>query len=156
MLTNLAMPKPIFILNGPNLNVLERRDPARYGGVSLGSIEALCAERAHTLGYDITFRQTNHEGVLVEHVHEASEEADAVVINPAAFGHTSIALHDALQIVTVPIIEVHLSLPAAREPFRARSFVSPLAKGCIAGLGPLSYVLGVEAACALAGPQPSA
>lgn len=143
------MPKPIFILNGPNLNRLGRREPHIYGAQTLADIQAACVERARGFGFEVVFRQTNSEGGLVEDVHTAIEEASAVVINPAAYGHTSIALHDALKMVDAPVIEVHLSNPAAREPFRAVSYVSPAADGVISGLGLWSYVFGVEAACRL-------
>lgn len=144
------MPLPIFILNGPNLNRLGAREPDVYGRATLEDVRAACAERAMAFGYDIEFRQTNHEGELVDWVQEAAERGSALVINPAAFGHTSIALHDALRLLTAPIVEVHLSNPAAREAFRRRSYVGRLARGVVSGFGSLSYVLGVEAACRLA------
>lgn len=140
----------IFILNGPNLNLLGVREPSVYGRATLEDVRAQCLERAATFGDTVDFRQTNHEGTLVDWVQEAAENAHALVINPAAYGHTSIALHDALKVVPGPIIEVHLSQPAAREPFRGRSYVTSLARGLISGLGALSYVLGVDAACRLA------
>lgn len=140
----------IFILNGPNLNTLGVREPSVYGPDTLDGIRALCAEKAQAFGDSIEFRQTNHEGELVDWVQEAARRGQALVINPAAYGHTSIALHDALKLLSAPVIEVHLSQPAAREPFRAHSYVTSLAVGLISGLGALSYVLGVEAACRLA------
>jgi 3-dehydroquinate dehydratase-2 len=144
------MPDPIFILNGPNLNRLGTREPQIYGSATLADVEAACAARAKALGYAIDFRQTNIEGELVTWVQEAADKAAALVINPAAYGHTSVALHDALKLVSKPIIEVHLSNLAKREPFRHRSYVSPLADGVIAGLGLKGYELAVEAACSLA------
>jgi 3-dehydroquinate dehydratase-2 len=144
------MPKPIFILNGPNLNRLGVREPAIYGADTLEDVRAACAERAMAFGFDIEFRQTNHEGQLVDWVQEAADSAAALVLNPAAYGHTSVALHDALKMVDAPVVEVHLSNPAARESFRRRSYVSSLAAGTISGFGPASYVLGIEAACRLA------
>src|SRR5690606_7235176 len=104
------------------------------------------AARARDLDAEIVFRQTNHEGELIDWVQEAREKASAVVLNPAGYGHTSVALHDALKALDAPLAEVHLSQPAARERFRARSFVSPLALGTVSGFGKLSYLLGLEAA----------
>ncbi len=144
------MPDPIFILNGPNLNRLGSREPQIYGSATLADVEAACALRAKALGYDIDFRQTNLEGDLVTWVQEAADKAAALVINPAAYGHTSVALHDALKLVAKPILEVHLSNLAKREPFRHRSYVSSLADGVIAGLGIKGYELAIEAACSLA------
>lgn len=144
------MTKPIYILNGPNLNLLGVREPDIYGADTLADIEAACAEKARALGAEIVFRQTNHEGELIDWVQEAREKASAVVLNPAGYGHTSVALHDALKAVDVPLVEVHLSQPAARERFRARSFVSPIAAGTISGFGKLSYLLGLEAAVSAA------
>jgi 3-dehydroquinate dehydratase-2 len=144
------MPDPIFILNGPNLNRLGTREPDIYGAATLSDVEAACAARAKALGYGIDFRQTNLEGELVTWVQDAADNAAALVINPAAYGHTSVALHDALKLVGKPIIEVHLSNVAKREAFRHRSYVSPLADGVIMGLGLKGYELAVEAACSLA------
>ncbi len=144
------MPDPIFVLNGPNLNRLGAREPHIYGANSLDDVRAACEAKAGTLGYDIDFRQTNHEGELVMWVQEAADKAAALVINPAAYGHTSIALHDALKLVDAPIVEVHLSNVAKREPFRHASYVSPVADGVIMGLGLRGYELAMEAACALA------
>lgn len=144
------MSSPIFILNGPNLNRLGTRQPDIYGHETLADIERLCAQKASSRGFTTDFRQTNHEGELIEHIHDAVDHAAALVLNPAAYGHTSIAVYDALKLLSSPLIEVHLSNTAAREPFRARSMISPLANGVITGLGALSYVLGVDAACSLA------
>jgi 3-dehydroquinate dehydratase-2 len=144
------MPETIYILNGPNLNRLGAREPHIYGADSLDAVRAACEERARGLGYAIEFRQSNHEGELVDWVQEAADRAAALVINPAAYGHTSIALHDALKLVSRPIIEVHLSNVAKREAFRHASFVSPVADGVIMGLGKLGYEIAVEAACSLA------
>ncbi len=142
---------PIFVLNGPNLNLLGVREPDIYGAASLDDIEAACRERAANLGVDIRFHQTNHEGALVELVHEAAQAHAPVVINPAGYGHTSIALHDALKIVDAPVVEVHISNTAQRESFRARSLVSLAATAVISGAGVHSYTLGIEAAWRLAG-----
>lgn len=143
------MPKPIHILNGPNLNLLGTREPEIYGRETLADIEARCAEAAGRLGLVIVFRQTNHEGELVDWIQAAREEASAVILNPAAYGHTSVALHDALKALEVPVIEVHLSQPAAREPFRHHSYVTAVCDGAISGFGALGYVLGIKAAADL-------
>jgi 3-dehydroquinate dehydratase-2 len=140
------MSKPIFVLNGPNLNLLGEREPHIYGGETLGDIRLRCEKRAAGLGRQIDFRQTNHEGELVEWIQAARLEACAVVINPAAYGHTSIALLDALKALKIPVIECHLSNPARREEFRRHSFVSLAADGVVCGFGAASYELAIEAA----------
>lgn len=142
--------KPIYILNGPNLNLLGTREPDVYGHESLSDIEAACRDKARALGFEIVFEQSNHEGVLVELIHKADSEASAIVFNPAAYTHTSIALLDALKGVDVPCVEVHLSQPAAREAFREVSYVARAAAGTISGFGSHSYMLGLEAAARLA------
>ncbi len=141
------MSKPVYILNGPNLNLLGTREPDIYGSDTLGDIEA----RLNTLAGNakIVFRQTNHEGELVDWVQEASTQAGALIVNAGAYTHTSVALHDALRACDVPIIEVHLSNPAARESFRKRNFVAPVAKGTIAGFGAQGYELALQAALKL-------
>ena len=144
------MPKPIYVLSGPNLNLLGTREPHIYGSETLEDIRARCERRAKGLGFAIEFRQSNHEGVLIDWIQEARTDASALVINPAGYGHTSVALHDALKALDCPVIECHLSNPAAREDFRRLSFVSLAAKGVIAGLGPLGYELAVEAAASAA------
>jgi 3-dehydroquinate dehydratase II len=141
--------KPLFILNGPNLNLLGQREPEVYGRETLDDIRAQCAERASALSLTIDFRQTNQEGTLVDWLHEADQNACAVVLNPGAYTHTSIALYDAIKAIRTPVIETHLSNPAAREPFRQHSYVAPAAKGTIAGFGSGSYLLAVEAAARL-------
>jgi 3-dehydroquinate dehydratase-2 len=143
------MAKPVHILNGPNLNLLGTREPDIYGSATLADIETACRARAEALGLDIVFRQSNHEGELVDWIQAAGREADALVLNPAAYGHTSVALHDALKAVDLPVVEVHLSQPAAREAFRAHSYVSLAASGTISGFGADSYILGLEAAARL-------
>ncbi|MET0182247.1 MAG: type II 3-dehydroquinate dehydratase [Caulobacterales bacterium] len=143
-------PKPLYILNGPNLNLLGAREPEIYGTATLADIEQLCAGRARAHGHDIVFRQTQREGELVEWLHEARDKAAAVVLNAGAYTHTSVALHDAIKAIAIPVIETHLSNPHAREPFRHVSFISAAAKGVIAGFGATSYVLAVEAAAAAA------
>jgi 3-dehydroquinate dehydratase-2 len=143
------MTRKVLILNGPNLNLLGVREPAIYGSATLADVEAMCRERGGALGFDIDFRQTNHEGVLVDWIHEA-RTADAggpaaVVINPGAYSHTSIALHDAIKSAGVTAIEVHISNIHAREPFRHHSYVSPSATGVIVGFGIRGYLLALEA-----------
>jgi 3-dehydroquinate dehydratase-2 len=145
------MAKPIYVLNGPNLNMLGQREPHIYGSMTLNDIQALVEARAGALGFDVVFRQSNREGELVDWVQEAHTSASALVINPAAYGHTSIALLDALKLLSIPIIECHLSNPAAREAFRHKSYVSYAAKGLVSGFGAKSYELAIEAAAHLAG-----
>jgi len=144
------MSKTIFVLNGPNLNLLGVREPAIYGSATLSDVEKAAQAKAATLGFSVDFRQSNHEGVLIDWIHEARESAAAVVINAGGLTHTSVALLDALKTLTIPAIEVHLSNPQSREEFRHHSFVSLGVSGSIAGFGILSYELGVEAAAQLA------
>lgn len=140
------MSKPIYIINGPNLNLLGTREPDIYGTQTLSGIEVECGERASQDGYEIVFKQSNIEGELVDYIQEARKDAAALIINPAAYTHTSIALYDALKTLDIPVIEVHLSQPAARESFRRRSYVSEAATGTISGFGENSYYLGLKAA----------
>lgn len=140
------MAKPIHILNGPNLNLLGTREPEIYGSLSLADIEAACEAHARQIGASIVFRQSNHEGELIDWLHDANVNASAVVFNPGAYTHTSIALHDAVRAIEPPVIEVHLSQTAAREPFRHHSYIASAARGSITGLGVDSYLLGIEAA----------
>lgn len=135
--------RPIFILNGPNLNRLGTREPAIYGHTTLAGIEAQCREAA--AGHGIVFRQTNHEGELVEWVHEAIDAASAIVINPAGLSFTSVALLDALRMFRGPVIEVHISNIHARPPPHRDSLISRAASAVIAGLGPAGYVLAISA-----------
>lgn len=139
----------VFVLNGPNLNLLGTREPSVYGATTLADVEAACRDRAAALGFrTIEFRQTNHEGVLVDWIHEAGARKAAVVMNPGAYTHTSIALHDAIKATSVRLIEVHLSNVHAREAFRHHSYISPVASGVIVGLGPTGYLLALEALAA--------
>ncbi|WP_374387868.1 type II 3-dehydroquinate dehydratase [Brevundimonas sp.] len=138
----------IHVLNGPNLNLLGVREPEIYGRDTLADIEQRCVTAAAAIDADATvvFRQSNHEGVLVDWIQEAREAASALIINPAAYGHTSVALHDALKTLSIPVIELHLSNPATREAFRHHSHVSSVATGVIAGFGAAGYELAVQAA----------
>ena len=138
----------IYVLNGPNLNLLGVREPDIYGYETLADVQALCEAAAE--GATVVFRQSNHEGDLIDWIQEARTEASALVINPAAYGHTSVALLDALKTLTIPIIECHLSNPATRERFRHKTYVSLVATGVISGFGPNSYDLAVRAAVKLA------
>ena len=143
------MSKPVFVLNGPNLNLLGVREPHIYGTTTLDQVNSACRARAATHGLSVDFRQSNHEGVLVDWIQEARTAACAIVINPGAYSHTSIALLDALKACELPVIEVHLSNPAARESFRRRSYVSLAATGVIAGFGAQGYDLALDAAARL-------
>ena len=140
----------IYCLNGPNLNLLGEREPAIYGKGTVADLEKLTQAAADAVGATLVFRQSNHEGELVDWVQEARRQAGAVVINAGGYTHTSVALHDALKVLTIPVVEVHLSNPGIREDFRHKSLVSPAASGLIAGFGPLGYRLAIEAAVALA------
>jgi len=143
------MAVPVFVLNGPNLNLLGVREPAVYGKASLAEVERLCRDAGARLGLAIDFRQTNQEGVLVDWLQEAGGAAKGVVINPGAYTHTSLALADTIRAIGLPVIEVHLSNIFARESARHHSFVSPVAVGVICGLGPHGYVLALEALAAV-------
>lgn len=135
----------MWVLNGPNLNLLGRREPGIYGGDTLADIEEKCRSAAGAHGLDLVFRQSNHEGELVGWIQDAREAAAGLAINAGAYTHTSIALHDALRLLDIPIVEVHLSNIFARESFRHRSYVSPVAAGIISGFGSHSYVLAIDA-----------
>jgi len=143
------MAKPLYVLNGPNLNRLGSREPEIYGSDTLADLQIACERRAAPV--PVVFRQSNHEGELIDWIHEAGDQGCALVINPAAYGHTSVGLHDAVRAVAIPVVECHLSNPAAREAFRQVSLVSPAATGVVSGFGPASYELAVEAALRLAG-----
>ena len=140
----------IFVLNGPNLNLLGTREPEVYGSDTLDDIAGRLEDRARELDLRIDLRQSNHEGHLVDWLHEANAEGiRAVILNAGAFTHTSIAIHDAIKAIATPVIEVHLSNPQAREPFRRRGYVAPVARGTIAGFGALGYELALDAAARL-------
>ncbi len=147
------MPNTVFVLNGPNLNLLGLREPGVYGSATLADIETSVRKAGDALGLGIEFRQTNHEGVLVDWIHEARERALGIVINPGAYTHTSVALHDAIKAVGLPVIEVHISNIFAREAFRHHSYVSPVAAGVLCGFGPHGYVLGLEALARIVAPK---
>lgn len=140
------MTKTVFVLNGPNLNALGKREPGIYGGKTLAEIGDDCRTAGTSLGFDIEFRQTNHEGQLVDWIHEAGDKAVGVVLNAGAYTHTSIALHDAIRAnKQLKVVEVHLSNIHAREEFRHKSMIAPVAVGMICGFGPMSYILALNA-----------
>jgi 3-dehydroquinate dehydratase II len=142
--------KLVLVLNGPNLNLLGTREPAIYGSTTLDAIATALAQRAEALGLTVETRQSNHEGVLVDWLHEArARGAHAVLLNAGAYTHTSVALLDAIKAIELPVIEVHLSNPHAREEFRHKSWIGLAAKGTIAGFGADSYLLALEAAARL-------
>lgn len=137
--------KPVFVLNGPNLNMLGLREPAVYGSATLKDVEAACAEHAASLGLAVDFRQTNIEGELVSWIHEARDKASGIALNAGAYTHTSIALHDALKAADVPAVELHLSNVHKREAFRHHSYIAPAVNGVICGFGVDSYRLAISA-----------
>jgi 3-dehydroquinate dehydratase-2 len=140
----------VMVLNGPNLNLLGSREPEIYGHDTLDSIAEALEAQAQTLGLEIDLRQSNHEGHLVDWLHEAgSRGCLAVILNAGALTHTSIALHDAVKAIPVPVIEVHLSNPQARERFRHKSWIAPVARGSICGFGARGYALALDAAASL-------
>ncbi len=141
----------VLVLNGPNLNRLGRRRPELYGRATLAEIESRLQQLGRQLNLQVELRQSNHEGELVAWIHEACERFDALLINAAAYTHTSIAIMDALEMFPGPVVEVHLSNIFAREPFRHRSFVSPVATGVVCGFGPLGYELALRAVAARLG-----
>ncbi len=146
--------KTALILNGPNLNLLGTREPAVYGAQTLADVEALCLDACATNGLRLDFRQSNHEGVLIDWIHEAGRAHAAgtlagVVFNAGAYTHTSVALHDAIKGAGVPVIELHISNVHAREPFRHHSYISPAARGVILGFGVRGYALAISALAGL-------
>ena len=139
------MPNPVYILNGPNLNLLGTREPEIYGRMTLADAENLAAKTAQQVGLTIVAKQSNHEGDLIDWIQEARAAASAIILNAGALTHTSVALYDALKAFKGPIIEVHISNPFARESFRHHSYVSLAATGVICGLGIQGYALAVQA-----------
>ncbi|RDL43442.1 type II 3-dehydroquinate dehydratase [Marinomonas piezotolerans] len=139
----------IMVLNGPNLNLLGQREPETYGSETLADVEQACNEEAAKHGLSIDFRQSNHEGELIDAIHEAGQlikegKMLGVVFNPGAYTHTSVALHDAIVGAQVPVIEVHISNVHARESFRHHSYISPCAAGIVVGMGTFGYLLGLQ------------
>ena len=150
------MSKPIFVLNGPNLNLLGTREPQIYGKDTLEDIRASCERKAASLGYSIDFRQSNHEGELVSWIQEARDKASGIIINGGALTHSSIAMLDAILAAGIPCVEVHLSNLFRRESFRHQSYISKAAQGLICGFGALSYELGIEALAGIVGAKRTA
>ena len=139
----------VFVLNGPNLNLLVSREPRIYGTQTLADIQSMLEQRAKALKLKLDVRQSNHEGVLVDWLHEALAKASAVIVNAGAYAHSSIALRDAVAALPIPVIEVHLTNIYAREGFRRQSLLGQVARGSILGLGPLGYLLALDAAAHL-------
>jgi 3-dehydroquinate dehydratase II len=151
------MPKTVYVLNGPNLNLLGTREPEIYGRATLGDVEKLCRATAERHGLAVEFRQTNHEGQIIDWIQEArAKKAAGLVINPAGYTHTSIAILDALLALEVPVVEVHISDIRAREPFRRHSYVSRAARSVISGLGIDGYARAISDLAAMIGAKDSA
>ena len=140
------MPMKILFLNGPNMNLVGQREPEIYGSLTLSQIEAKVRKHAARLGVEVDFRQSNHEGELVTWIQQARGNFDVVVLNAAAYTHTSVAIRDAISAVGIPTIEIHFSNIHAREGFRHQSLIAPVCRGTISGFGPNSYLLALEAA----------
>ena len=138
------MAKRVLVLNGPNLNLLGTREPDIYGASTLKDVETLCKQTGTEFGLSVDFRQSNHEGELVTWIQDARKTADGILINPAAYSHTSVAIHDALRAVSLPVAEVHLTNIHQREAFRHFSYVSLVAKGVICGLGEYGYLAALD------------
>lgn len=143
------MSRTVYVLNGPNLNLLGKRQPEIYGRETLADVEAACRKRAADLGFDLVFHQSNREYEIIEWIHEARENAAAIVINPAAFTHTSLAILDALLTCEFPIVEIHITDPHTREPYRHFSYVAEVAAETIAGHGTKGYLMALDRAAAL-------
>ncbi|MEQ3549377.1 type II 3-dehydroquinate dehydratase [Pseudonocardia nematodicida] len=136
--------KPVLVINGPNLNLLGKREPGIYGAATLADMEDLCRKKAADVGLEVEFFQSNHEGAIVDRIHVAREESSAIVINGGALGHYSIALHDALRASELPIMEVHISNGTKRESFRHHSYVTVTAIGLVKGMGIFGYGVALE------------
>jgi 3-dehydroquinate dehydratase-2 len=150
------MAKPIYVINGPNLNLLGQRQPDIYGRSTLADVEVLCRRRAQRYELEVTFRQSNHEGDIVDWLQEARHDASGVIINPGAFTHTSIAILDAIIATELPVIEVHISNIHAREEFRRHSYVSTVAMAVLCGFGIEGYGLAIDGLAALIGAKAQA
>ncbi|MFD2351723.1 type II 3-dehydroquinate dehydratase [Nonomuraea ferruginea] len=139
----------VYVFNGPNLNLLGTRKPEVYGTTTLSDVETMCREEAEALGLELVFGQSNHEGQLIDWIQEAgaavkASQAVGAVLNPGAYTHTSVALHDAIEGVELPVIELHISNVHHREPFRHHSYISPVARGIVVGFGVYGYVLAIR------------
>jgi 3-dehydroquinate dehydratase-2 len=143
------MATTVYVLNGPNLNLLGTREPDIYGRTTLKDVEAMCRDAGKRHGFEIVFHQSNHEGALVDWIQEARTKAAGIVINPAAYTHTSVAILDALLAAAVPTVEVHISNVHARDAFRRHSYISPAAKAVICGFGVNGYVLAIDGLAAM-------
>ena len=147
-----AAAKTLYVLNGPNLNLLGSREPQIYGRSTLKDVEKLCRKAAASHGYAVEFRQSNHEGDIVDWIQEAgANKAVGVVLNPGGLTHTSVSVHDAIKAVSVPVIETHISNIHAREPWRRHSYVSFAAKAIVCGFGVAGYALAIDGIAAMAG-----
>jgi 3-dehydroquinate dehydratase-2 len=148
--TSKSSRKTIYVVNGPNLNLLGTREPQIYGHSTLDDVEALCRKTAAGHGYAVEFRQSNHEGDILDWLHEAGAKAAAgVVLNPGGLTHTSVSLHDAIKSISVPVIETHISNIHAREPWRSHSYVSPAAQAVVCGFGIAGYALAIDGIAAM-------
>ena len=145
------MAKTIYVLNGPNLNSLGTREPEKYGHATLKDVEKLCRETAKRFGLEVDFRQSNHEGEIIDSIHEAKKKAEGIVINPAGYSHTSVAILDAISAVQLPTIEVHITNIHQREEYRHHSYISKGAKAVICGFGVEGYALAIQGLAGLIG-----
>ena len=144
-------PKSVLVLNGPNLNLLGSREPAVYGGQTLADVENICRDACQAHGFKLDFRQSNHEGVLIDWIHEAGAgKAHGIIFNPGGYTHTSVAIRDAVAAIAVPVIEVHISNIFAREKFRHHSHIAPVAKATLAGFGVAGYELAIAGLATMA------